>query len=83
MPMLACLLSPGTVDDAAHDGNGHVFYTGILLVPLRHLLAQVGLYALRQCLEVVTGCSAATGAGDNARGEGAHAEGLQQFPGRR
>src|SRR5688572_9169056 len=41
----------GSVDDATHDRDLHLFDSGVLLFPVRHLLAQVGLDLVGHVLE--------------------------------
>ncbi|MDT4827212.1 hypothetical protein FQZ97_605520 [compost metagenome] len=67
------------VDHTAHHGDVHAFDAGILRAPERHLAAQIPLDAVRQFLEKRAAGTAAAGARDHHRREGAQAHGLQDF----
>src|SRR5271157_1357759 len=69
----------GTVDDAAHDRYLEFLDAGILLAPLGHGGAQVGLDLLGQFLEIGTGGAAAARATGDLGHEAANSQRLQNL----
>ena len=69
----------GSVDDASHHRDLHLFDAGVLLLPHRHLLAQVGLDLVGHFLEEGAGGASAAGTGGDLRGEAAQLERLQDL----
>jgi hypothetical protein len=69
----------GAVDDAAHHGERHLLDALVLLLPLRHAVADVALDALGQLLERRAGGASAAGAGRHAGRERAQSERLEQL----
>ena len=71
----------GAVHDAAHDGELHLFNTGVELLPLRHRGCDVVLHLLGQHLEVGGGGAPAAGAACDLRCKAADGECLQDLLG--
>jgi hypothetical protein len=69
----------GTVDDAAHHSDIHFLDTGIRVFPDGHLLAQIGLNAIREFLKYGRRRASATGTSDHHRRKFAQAHGLQDL----
>src|SRR5262249_45888935 len=67
------------VDHAAHDGDFHLFHTGVAALPQRHLFAKVGLDLLCHFLEERAGGTPAPRTCRYLRGETADTERLQDL----
>src|SRR5690606_19998464 len=78
-PDVGVLALARAVDDAAHDRDVQRLDPGIVLLPDRHLRAQVFLDALRQLLEVGAGGAPAARTRRHLRRELAQAQALQQL----
>src|ERR1700730_14966682 len=64
---------------APHDGDFHFFDAGVVSLPYRHLVPQIGLNLLRHFLEESAGGAAASGAGGYLGSKAADAERLQNL----
>jgi hypothetical protein len=69
------------VDDATHDSEGQGFNARVLLLPHRHLLADVLLRALGELLERRARRASTSGTGRDTRCERSQAQRLQQLAG--
>ena len=79
MPISACLLSPGTVDDAAHDSDVERFHAWIFLSPNGHGVGEIALNFARQFLKYGGSRAPATRARGDLRSKRSKAHGLQDF----
>ncbi len=79
MPMSACFGFARAVDDAAHHGDLQRLDAGVLLLPRRHVRAEVVLDPAGELLEHGRRGAAAAGAGGDDGEEGAEAHGLEEL----
>src|SRR5215469_3577150 len=80
-PDVRVLALARTVDDAPHHCDVQLLDAGVLRLPHRHLLAEIGLDLLRHLLEERGGRAPAAGTRRDLRDEVAKAHGLQDLLG--